>query len=123
MERLFIDRVRINECLCDSLSPTCLALAGLVQRTKPSICRPCALTRLGTPLHLAAYKNSVDAAKVLIDRGALVDARNDLSLNPRTLGEKAQCTWQLGPGDAWHLCEEEDTCHVSTGPGDARAFV
>jgi hypothetical protein len=32
MEKLFIERVRINECL----SPTCLALAGLVQRTKPS---------------------------------------------------------------------------------------
>jgi hypothetical protein len=47
MESLFIDRVRINECLCDSLSPTCLALAGLVQRTKPSIFRPCALSRLG----------------------------------------------------------------------------
>ena len=53
-----------------------------------------------TPLHVAAYNNSVDAAKVLIDRGAQVDARDEVSLNPRTLGEKAQGTWQVGPGDA-----------------------
>ena len=53
-----------------------------------------------TPLHEAARNNSVDAAKVLIDRGAQVDARDKVSLNPRTLGEKAQGTWQLGPGDA-----------------------
>ena len=53
-----------------------------------------------TPLHHAAYNNHVDAAKVLIDRGAQVDARDEVSLNPRTLGEKAQGTWQLGPGDA-----------------------
>jgi hypothetical protein len=53
-----------------------------------------------TPLHKAARNNHVDAAKVLIARGALVDARNEVSLNPRTQGEKAQCTWQLGPGDA-----------------------
>jgi hypothetical protein len=30
-------------------------------------------------------------------RGAQVDARNKVSLNPRTQGEKAQGTWQLGP--------------------------
>jgi ankyrin repeat protein len=53
-----------------------------------------------TPLHHAALNNHVDAAKVLIARGALVDARDTVSLNPRTQGEKAQCTWQLGPGDA-----------------------
>ena len=54
-----------------------------------------------TPLHVAAlFNNSVDAAKVLIDRGAQVDARDKVSLNPRTLGEKAQGTWQVGPGDA-----------------------
>ena len=53
-----------------------------------------------TPLHDAAATNSVDAAKVLIDRGAQVDARDKVSLNPRALGEKAQGTWQLGPGDA-----------------------
>ncbi len=49
---------------------------------------------------MAAVNNSVDAVKVLIDRGAQVDARETVSLNPRTLGEKAQGTWQLGPGDA-----------------------
>ena len=53
-----------------------------------------------TPLHKAAAYNRVDAAKVLIDRGAQVDARDSVSLNPRTLGEKAQGTWQVGPGDA-----------------------
>ena len=53
-----------------------------------------------TPLHVAAFHNRVDAAKVLIDRGAQVDARNEVSLNPRTLGEKAQGTWQVGPGAA-----------------------
>ncbi len=53
-----------------------------------------------TPLHEAALDNHVDAAKVLIDRGAQVDARDRVSLNPRTLGEKAQGTWQVGPGDA-----------------------
>ena len=53
-----------------------------------------------TPLHEAARYNSVDAAKVLIDRGAQVDARDSVSLNPRTLGEKAQGTWQVGPGAA-----------------------
>jgi hypothetical protein len=37
MEKLFIERVRINECL----SLTCLAIAGLVQRTKPSLCCLC----------------------------------------------------------------------------------
>ena len=37
MKKLFIERVRIDECL----SPSCLALAGLVQRTKLSTCRPC----------------------------------------------------------------------------------
>ncbi len=57
-----------------------------------------------TPLHAAAYNNSVDAAKVLIDRGAQVDARTSVSLNPRTLGEKAQGTWQLGPGMRVDLC-------------------
>ena len=53
-----------------------------------------------TPLHKAAWNNSVDAAKVLIDRGAQVDARNEVSLNRRALGEKAQGTWQVGPGAA-----------------------
>ena len=53
-----------------------------------------------TPLHKAARYNSVDAAKVLIDRGAQVDARDEVSLNRRALGEKAQGTWQVGPGDA-----------------------
>ena len=53
-----------------------------------------------TPLHAAARLNRVDAAKVLIDRGAQVDARDQVSLNRRALGEKAQGTWQLGPGDA-----------------------
>ena len=53
-----------------------------------------------TPLHVAAAPNSVDAAKVLIDRGAQVDARGQVSLNRRALGEKAQGTWQVGPGDA-----------------------
>ncbi len=53
-----------------------------------------------TPLHKAARYNRVDAAKVLIDRGAQVDARDKVSLNPRKLGEKAQGTWQLGPGAA-----------------------
>ena len=56
--------------------------------------------RQWTPLHYAALHNSVDAAKVLIDRGAQVDARDKVSLNPRALGEKAQGMWQLGPGDA-----------------------
>ena len=37
-----------------------------------------------TPLHEAARNNSVDAAKVLIDRGAQVDARSKVSLNPNT---------------------------------------
>ena len=53
-----------------------------------------------TPLHAAAYYNRVDAAKVLIDRGAQVDARDKVSLSPRALGEQAQGTWQVGPGDA-----------------------
>jgi hypothetical protein len=56
--------------------------------------------RQDTPLHRAARNNSVDAAKVLIDHNAQVDARDWVSLNPTTPGGKAQGTWQLGPGDA-----------------------
>jgi hypothetical protein len=35
-----------------------------------------------------------------MDHGADVDARDSVSLSPITQGEKAQCAWQLGPGDA-----------------------
>ena len=75
-------RVRVRLCVCVT---KCCPLAQQNQRT---------------PLHGAAYNNRVDAAKVLIDRGAQVDARNKVSLNRRALGEKAQGTWQVGPGDA-----------------------
>ena len=37
-----------------------------------------------TPLHVAARNNSVDAAKVLIDHGADVHARDKVSLRKKT---------------------------------------
>ena len=128
MERLFIDRVRINECLCDSLSPTCLALAGLVQRTKPttcrpclsptclaleglvqqtqpSICRPCAFTRLAQitkPTHACVQHVCVRNMCVY------TQVRRRIHVCVYT---SPRASWSPHPGP-----EEEDTCHVSTGP-------
>ena len=59
-------RVRVRLCVCVT---KCCPLAQQNQRT---------------PLHQAAYNNRVDAAKVLIDHGADVHARDKVSLRKKT---------------------------------------
>ena len=150
MERLFIDRVRINECLCDSFSPTCLALAGLVQRTKPttcrpclsptclaleglvqqtqpSICRPCAFTRLAQitkPTHacvqhvcvrnMCVYTQVRRRIHVCVQHVCVRNMCVYTQVRRRIhvcVYTSPRASWSPHPGP-----EEEDTCHVSTGP-------